>query len=84
VYVGLVQAEIPLPDPEFHRKEISLLASRNSTAEDFERVLRTLESGTIDVRTWVTHRVGFADLIGAFPDWLRPESRVIKAMACLD
>jgi threonine dehydrogenase-like Zn-dependent dehydrogenase len=67
-------------DPEFHRREITLLASRNATAADLQRVIGLLERGRIDLAPWITHRAALDDVVSHFPAWLRPESRVIKAM----
>src|SRR6266536_663237 len=33
IFVGLVRDTITFDDPEFHRRELTLLASRNATAE---------------------------------------------------
>lgn len=81
VFVGLVQAEISFSDPEFHRKEMTLLATRNATGADFRRILALLESGAVDTTPWITHRAAVSALLDAFPSWLNPESHVIKAMA---
>ncbi|MBB6634553.1 zinc-binding alcohol dehydrogenase family protein [Cohnella thailandensis] len=80
VYVGLVGADISFHDPEFHKRELTLMGSRNATREDFERVLEAMASGAIDVGRYITHRAAFDDMIGRFEDWLEPESKVIKAM----
>jgi 2-desacetyl-2-hydroxyethyl bacteriochlorophyllide A dehydrogenase len=80
VFVGLVQADITFPDPEFHRKEITLLATRNSTRREFERILRLMEEGRIDTTPWVTHRAACDEMPEAFPGWLDPASGIIKAM----
>ena len=32
VFVGLFQGDVTFNDPEFHRRELTLLASRNATA----------------------------------------------------
>ena len=80
VYVGLVQADVTFHDPHFHRREISLLASRNSTAADFRRIIGLMEAGRIDTTPWITHRAAFDDTIGQFPSWLEPENRVVKAI----
>ncbi|MFD0675074.1 zinc-binding alcohol dehydrogenase family protein [Cohnella sp. GCM10027633] len=80
VYVGLVRADISFHDPEFHKRELTLLASRNATREDFERVLEVLATGAIDVGRYITHRTDIEGMIGTFEHWLKPESKVIKAM----
>ena len=80
VFVGLVQAEIKFNDPFFHRREMTLLGSRNATPDDFHRIIALMESGAIDTAPWITHRSSFDDLIETFPDWLNPQTGVIKAM----
>jgi threonine dehydrogenase-like Zn-dependent dehydrogenase len=80
VFVSLVQADISFPDPEFHRRELTLYATRNSTAHDFRRVLEHIESGGVDTTAWVTHRADADAMIEAFPTWLEPESGTVKAV----
>ena len=80
VFVGLVQADIAFRDPDFHRRELTLLASRNALPEDFAHVLATLENGRLDVSPWVTHRAALTDVPSVFPAWTSPDARVIKAI----
>lgn len=79
-FVGLVQADITFNDPEFHRREMTLLSSRNATREDFAAVIAALDAGKVVVEPWITHRVGPDALIDAFPGWLDPTAGVVKAM----
>ncbi len=80
VFVGLFQGEVAFNDPNFHRRELTLLASRNSLPADFTRIIGLIESGRIDTGPWITHRSTLAGAVGAFPSWTRPEAGVIKAM----
>lgn len=80
VYVGLVKAELSFNDPEFHKREMTLMGSRNATIEDFSAVQEAMRSGSIDVASFITHRVPFAEMINHFDSWLKPESKVIKAI----
>jgi threonine dehydrogenase-like Zn-dependent dehydrogenase len=80
VLVGICAAKVAFSDPEFHRREVTLLASRNATSADFARVLSAVEAGILDTRPWVTHRAPLADVGRALPSWARPESGVLKAM----
>ena len=80
VFVGFQPQAVSFANPEFHRRELSLLSSRNSTAIEFAQVMRWLESGTADVGHWVTHRAGYDDLAAAVPGWLEPASGVVKAV----
>ncbi|RAP77036.1 zinc-binding alcohol dehydrogenase family protein [Paenibacillus montanisoli] len=80
VFVGLVKADIAFHDPEFHKRELTLMASRNATMEDFDTVRGALAAGAIDVSRYITHRSPFAEMIGHFESWLKPETNVMKAM----
>jgi 2-desacetyl-2-hydroxyethyl bacteriochlorophyllide A dehydrogenase len=80
VYVGITTQEIYFPHPLMHRREMTLLASRNALAPDFARIIRLIEEGRIDTRPWITHRPAFEELIDVFPSYVRPETGVIKAI----
>jgi alcohol dehydrogenase len=81
VFVGITQAEVAFPHaPVMHRRELTLLASRNALPADFGRIIRLIEEGRIDTRPWITHQAAFEELIGEFPRWLKPETGVIKAI----
>lgn len=80
VYVGLFQGDVTFHDPGFHKKELTLLASRNALSSDFDQVIRAIEQKDIDTSPWITHRTKFDNMIGEFDHWLKPESGVIKAM----
>ncbi len=80
VFAGLVNAEITFSDPFFHRREITLLATRNSTAHDFRRILSLIHEGRVDTKPWVTHRASAEAMVEAFTGWLQPGSGVIKAV----
>ncbi|MDF2834985.1 MAG: theronine dehydrogenase-like Zn-dependent dehydrogenase [Paenibacillus sp.] len=80
VFVGLVKGEIAFSDPEFHKRELTLMGSRNATRADFEHVLEVLATGALDMGRFVTHRSSFDGMIEAFDEWLDPASKVIKAV----
>ena len=80
VFVGLSQAQITFDNPEFHRKELTLLSSRNATLEDFQFVMKSMENGTIKAEAMVTHRYAFDEIVEAFPRLLDPRSQVVKAI----
>jgi 2-desacetyl-2-hydroxyethyl bacteriochlorophyllide A dehydrogenase len=80
VFVGLVQADISFHDPHFHRREITLFASRNSTPEDFRAIISLMEEGRLDTTPWITHRASCDEMVTQFQHWLEPSSGVVKAM----
>jgi alcohol dehydrogenase len=84
VYVGITTQELAFPHaPAMHRRELTLMASRNALPEDFSRIIDLIASGRIDTRPWITHRACFDEMMGEFPTWLKPESKVIKAIVAL-
>lgn len=47
VFIGLYIGELVIDDPTFHKKETTLLSSRNATREDFECVIELMAQGAI-------------------------------------
>lgn len=80
VLVGLQRGEVAFSHPEFHKREATLMSSRNATAEDFRHVMECLGKGLVDPTHYITHRTAFADVAAQFASWLDPESGVVKAM----
>ena len=81
VYVGITQAEVTFPHaPVMHRRELTILASRNALSADFARIIALIGDGKIDTAPWITHRIPFAETIATFPSLLDPASGVIKAV----
>lgn len=80
VLVGLQKGDISFSHPEFHKREATLMSSRNATRADFNHVLENIKNGKIDVSKFITHRTGFENVKDEFPLWLDPQSAVIKAM----
>lgn len=80
IFVGLINDKISLFDPDLHRREATILASRNSTPAEHHRVLDLMESGQIDVSAWPMDCAGPESMGGRFPAWLHREAGVVKAV----
>ncbi len=80
ILVSIVRDEISFSDPEFHKRETTLLGSRNATIEDFEAVLTAMRAGLVPTKLLNTHRSTLDDLAATFPQWLQPSAGVIKAI----
>ncbi len=80
VLVGLQKGEISFSHPEFHKREASVMSSRNATREDFEQVIFAMKNKLVDPTTYITHRVKFDEVKDQFSSWLNPSTGVIKAM----
>ena len=84
VLVGLQKGDISFSHPEFHKREATLMSSRNATRADFEHVISSMKNGFIDPTTYITHRVAFGQVKDEFEGWLDPANGVIKAMVSVD
>ncbi len=80
VFVGLFRGDVTFADPEFHRRELTLLGSRNAIGADFTRIIDLVERGVVDTRPWITHRASLWDIPEKMPQWLEPAAGVIKAV----
>ena len=80
VLVGLQKENFSFSHPEFHKRETTLMSSRNATKEDFEQVMNAMRSKQVQPSTYITHRVKFNEVKDNFDSWLNPATGVIKAM----
>ena len=80
VLVGLQKGDISFNHPSFHKREGTLMSSRNATRQDFEHVINCIKSKLVNPATYITHRVNFDQVKEHFESWLNPTNGVIKAM----
>lgn len=80
ILVGLQKGDISFSHPEFHKREATLMSSRNATRQDFEHVIACMKNKMIDPATYITHRAQFSLVKEEFSKWLDPNNGVIKAM----
>ena len=80
VLVSVVRDDITFSDPEFHKRETTLFASRNAQPDDFAEVVKQMENGRVPTKALNTHRGSLDDAPTLFNEWLRPEMGVIKAI----
>lgn len=79
VFVGLVNDRVSFDDPLVHRRELTIMASRNS-AGAFEPIIRLIEMGRIDTTPWVTHRLGLDEVPARFESTLVKGAGVLKGI----
>jgi 2-desacetyl-2-hydroxyethyl bacteriochlorophyllide A dehydrogenase len=84
VLVSVIKEAITFMDPDFHRKEMTLLGSRNATTADFERVIRAIRIGQIPLGRLITHRTSLADAVHKIPLWATQKTGLIKALIEID
>jgi 2-desacetyl-2-hydroxyethyl bacteriochlorophyllide A dehydrogenase len=80
ILIGLQKGDLIFSHPEFHKREATLMGSRNATRKDFLDVIDTIARGLIQPLSYVTHRLAFSRVKKEFENLLKPENRVIKAM----
>jgi len=80
VLISVVKDHINFSDPEFHKREMSLLGSRNATADDFQHVLANVRNGNIPTHLLNTHKAPLSDAVKSIADWMKAETGVIKAL----
>lgn len=80
IFVGIVNDKISLFDPDLHRREATILASRNSTPAEHHRVLELMESGSIDVSAWPMECAAPHLMEQRSPLWLRRQAGIVKAV----
>lgn len=78
IFVGLTKEPVILDDSLFHRREVTIHASRNSCGQ-FPRIIRMLEEGQINTQPWITDRMQLAQVPLEFKD-LPSRPTLIKAM----
>lgn len=83
VLVGLQKEHITFSHPEFHKREGTLMSSRNATKQDFDQVLENIRSGRITPEKYITRHLHFNDVVEQFPS-LTADAGMVKAMINLD
>lgn len=80
ILVGIYKGTLTFSDPDFHRRELSILASRNARAGNFRSVINLMESGLVQADPWITHECGAAEFPAKLPAWLAPGSGLLKGV----
>jgi 2-desacetyl-2-hydroxyethyl bacteriochlorophyllide A dehydrogenase len=80
VFVSVVKEEIRFSDPEFHKREMTLVASRNATREDFDHVIASIANGLVPIEALVTHRTTLDGAVHDLPRWAHDKRGLVKAV----
>lgn len=81
VFVGVSPGEIQFDDPEFHKRETTLIASRNALPGDFARVIGAMKRGDIKASDLQTHSVIGEEMPVRLPELIAEADHVLKAVA---
>jgi threonine dehydrogenase-like Zn-dependent dehydrogenase len=66
--------------PVFHRRELTLLASRNAHPSDFPKIIQLIEDKKINTDIWITHRITIDEVPEKFAQFTNPAMGAIKAI----
>lgn len=80
VLTGIQRDEIHINHPEFHKREATLMSSRNALIEDFVSVVEAIRTKKVSPLKYITHRAKFDAVADEFGGWLNPQNGVVKAM----
>ncbi|MEE4411060.1 MULTISPECIES: zinc-binding alcohol dehydrogenase family protein [unclassified Serratia (in: enterobacteria)] len=80
VFVGLFKGDIQFSDPEFHKKETTLMGSRNATHEDFAKVGRLMAAGQITAQMMLSHHFDFDTLAEHYEQQVINNKQLIKGV----
>ncbi|WP_373505415.1 zinc-binding alcohol dehydrogenase family protein [Aestuariivirga sp.] len=80
VLLSIVQGNISFSDPEFHKRETTLLSSRNAQLADFATVMTAMREGHVPTKAINTHRAPLWDVGTKMPEWISPEAGTVKGL----
>ncbi len=83
VFAGVRAADITFSDPELHKREMRLLATRNAVKADFDQVMAAMLAGIIPTEAINTHTIALDELPAAMPAWLASDAPPVKAILTL-
>jgi 2-desacetyl-2-hydroxyethyl bacteriochlorophyllide A dehydrogenase len=80
VLVSVVKDDIAFSDPEFHKREMTLIGSRNALRSDFDHVAASIRNGAVPLAKLVTHRTSLGETPRNLARWAHEKSGLIKAV----
>jgi len=84
VFVGLSNGPITFHHPTIHRKEATLLSSRNAAKEDFEFVMKVLREKGFNVASYITRHASYKAIVDDFQTWSAADSKDVKILTMWD
>ena len=80
IMVSVIKDEISFSDPEFHKREMMLIGSRNALRVDFDHVIAAMRDDAVPVAKLITHHTTVQDSPRDIPRWAYQKSGLIKAV----
>ena len=80
VLVSVVNGYIAFSDPELHKRETTVLGSRNALRADFERVMAAIAEKQVPLQRLLTHRTRLAGAAADIARWATDKGGLVKAL----
>lgn len=80
VFVGLFKGNLNISDPDFHKKETTMMGSRNATPEDFQKVGRLMADNKLNADMMLTHHYDFTSLAEQYEESVINNHELIKGV----
>ncbi len=80
VFVGLFKGCLEFNDPDFHKKETTLMGSRNATFEDFAKVQRLMSEQKLSASMMLSHTFKYDDLATVYDNEITKNRKLLKAV----
>jgi 2-desacetyl-2-hydroxyethyl bacteriochlorophyllide A dehydrogenase len=80
VLIGLQKEDLVISHPEFHKREATLMSSRNALPEDFRQVVSCIRDGSVQPEHYITNKVEFDEIKYHFSELTDPANGVIKTV----
>jgi len=81
--VGVCKDDLVFADPEFHKRETTMIASRNALSVDFDHVIASIRSGAIPTDAIRTHGLTLDDAPRRLPELIAEADSVLKAIVTI-
>ncbi len=81
--VGVCKDDLIFPDPEFHKRETTLIASRNALSVDFDHVIASIRNGAVPTDAIRTHTLTLDEAPTRLPRLIDEADSVLKAIVTI-
>jgi 2-desacetyl-2-hydroxyethyl bacteriochlorophyllide A dehydrogenase len=78
--ISVVNGHVTFSDPEFHKREMSLIGSRNALRSDFDRVMAAIGDGRVPLPRLLTHRTTLDCVATDLKRWTKQKQGLVKAL----
>ncbi|UWZ93604.1 zinc-binding alcohol dehydrogenase family protein [[Pasteurella] aerogenes] len=80
VFVGLFKGNLEFNDPDFHKKETTMMGSRNATLEDFVKVQKLMAENKLSSKMMLTHTFKYDELAHIYEEKIIKNKAILKAV----